>query len=114
MACGRKWQIIIFEPKADVDAVAREEAEGVGHGGGAVRNFSIDGADNPHNGVASGEGEPAGARRALALRSVHPSSTSSKESSTRSRTEQNTIGGRGERTVGTDARPSVVDHMEAT
>ena len=50
----------------------------VGRGGGAVRNFGIDGAEDTHDVVAPGEGGPAGAPRALALRSVPPLSTSSK------------------------------------
>jgi hypothetical protein len=88
----------------------------VGRGGGAVRNFGIDGAEDTHDGVASGEGGPAGAPRALALRSVHPLSTSSKESSTGSRIQNKTpsVAVKKEQLALMTPAIRFVDHMEAT
>lgn len=88
----------------------------VGRGGSAVRNFGIDGAEDTHDGVASGEGGPAGAPRALALRSVPPLSTSSKESSTRSRTRNKTPSVVVKKEQLALMTPAIrfIDHMEAT
>jgi len=80
-----------------------------------VRNFGIGGAADTHDSVASGEGRPAGAPRALAPRSVDPLSMASKKSSTRSRTQNKTpsaVLGR-EQLALMDPAIRFVDHMEA-
>jgi hypothetical protein len=88
----------------------------VGRGGSTVRNFGIDGAEDTHDGVASGEDGPAGAPRALAIRSVPPLSTSSKESSTRSRTQNKapSVVVKKEQLALMTPAIRFIDHMEAT
>jgi len=89
---------------------------GRGGGGGAVRNFGLDGAEDTHDGVACGEDGPAGAPRTLAIRSAPPLSTSSKESSTRSRTQNKTLSVVVKKEQLALMTPAIrfMDHMEAT